>query len=604
MLDPKPSSLVVSLWQLYQLLSSRRRKQLWVLAGLMGVTACSEVLALGSALPFLAALSNASSILAQAKFQPVFRFFGVTTASQVVVLVGVGFAVAMVVSNGLRLLTLRSQQYYSAALATDLSQEAYHRTLFQPYIFHVRHHSSELIGAVTQDIGVVGGVILPYTLLLIINILVVTAIAIALVAINAVVAITAATFLGTAYFFLLRFSKHKLAHNSRQVSDLSRILVKSLQEGLGGIREVLLDSSQSVFEARYQIADRPLRRAMASTSFIGQAPRYLIEAVAMGFIAALAIALAYQTQDLEQIVPVLGTLALGANRLLPALQSCFGAITALRGSEVSLQRAIIALQRPIDPNLFQPLPPPIHLTQSLVLDKVWFSYTGSDESWVLQDLCLEIPANKTVAFVGSTGSGKSTTADLIMGLLTPQRGEVRADGVPLTGNNLRAWQRGIAHVPQSIFLCDGSITENIAFGISLDEIDHARVRHVARLAHITSFVENLPAGYDTWVGERGIRLSGGQRQRIGIARALYKRASVIVFDEATSALDNVTEREVMAAIHGLSQQMTIILIAHRLTTVESCHLIFELDQGRVIHQGTFSELVSKSDSFRAYLPNH
>jgi ABC-type multidrug transport system fused ATPase/permease subunit len=593
----KSDSLVQGLWQLYQLLPPRRQRQLWAVGGLMAVAALSEMVALGSALPFLAALSNAPDLLVNARLQPLWSLLGITTVPQLVVAVGMGFAGAIILSNGLRLLTLRTQQFFAAAVASDLSQEVYRRTLLQPYSFHVRHNSSELIGTITQDVGSVGGAVLPYTLLLLVNGLVVVAIATTLIVIDPLITLGAACFLGIAYGWLLRISKQKLSRNSRLISDLSRLLIKSLQEGLGGIREVILDGSQGVFERRYHAADRPFRRASASNAFIGVAPRYLIEAVAMSLIAALATVLVHQGQDLNRIVPVLGTLALGANRLLPALQQCFGAITVVRGREVSLWRVIEVLQRPVDPVRLQPLPLPLPLERTLTLENVWFSY-GEGQDWVLQDLCLRIPANQTVAFVGSTGSGKSTTADLILGLLTPQKGQVCVDGLPLTGERLRAWQQTVAHVPQSIFLSDGSITENIAFGVEPAAVDFVQVQRAARLAKIAEFIESLPAGYDTYVGERGIRLSGGQRQRIGIARALYKRASVIVLDEATSALDNATEREVMAAIEGLSGELTIILIAHRLTTVEKCNCIFELAQGRVISVGSFEKLLLDSSSFR------
>ncbi len=590
-------SLVQGLRQLYGLLPRRRQRQLGGVLGLMTLSAFSEMVALGSALPFLAALSNAPSLLAEPRLQGLWRLLGVTTVPEAIVVVGIAFALAIVLSNGLRLLTLRTQQFFAAAVASDLSQEVYHRTLLQPYEFHVRHNSSDLIGAITQDVAQVGGSVLPYTLMLMVNGLVVMAIALTLIIIDPLITLGAASFLGIAYFWLLRLSRRKLARNSRQVSDLSRSLIKSLQEGLGGIREVLLDGSQGVFEQRYQLADRPLRRANASTAFIGMAPRYLMEAVAMGLIALLATLLAYQGQGLERIIPVLGTLALGANRLLPALQQCFGSITVLRGLGVSLQRVIEALQRPINPVQLQSAPSPLPLKQSLTLEGIWFRY-GETQGWVLQDLSLEIPANQTVAFVGSTGSGKSTTADLILGLLTPQRGLLCVDGVPLEGERLRAWQGTVAHVPQSIFLSDGSITENIAFGVAAETIDFERVRRAAQLAQIAAFVEGLPGGYETLVGERGVRLSGGQRQRIGIARALYKNASVIVFDEATSALDNATEREVMAAIEGLSGAVTIILIAHRLSTVERCDWVFELERGRVVAQGTYRELRATSPSFQ------
>ena len=376
-------SLVKGLWQLYQLLPRRRQRQLWAVGGLMAFTALSEMVALGSALPFLATLSNAPDLLVHPRLQPLWSLLGITTVPQLVV-VGVGFAGAIILSNGLRLLTLRTQQFFAAAVASDLSQEVYRRTLLQPYSFHVRHNSSDLIGAITLDVGQVGGAVLPYTLLLMVNGLVVVAIAATLIAIDPLITLGAACFLGIAYSGLLRISKRKLSRNSRLISDLSRLLIKSLQEGLGGIREVILDSSQGVFERRYQAADRPLRRAVASNTFIGIAPRYLIEAVAMSLIAALATVLVYQGQDLNRIVPVLGTLALGANRLLPALQQCFGAITAIRGTEVSLHRAIEALQRPVDPVRLQPMPLPLPLEQTLALEHVWFRY-GEGQEWVLQD---------------------------------------------------------------------------------------------------------------------------------------------------------------------------------------------------------------------------
>ncbi|MFM7561031.1 ABC transporter ATP-binding protein [Cylindrospermopsis raciborskii] len=283
---------------------------------------------------------------------------------------------------------------------------------------------------------------------------------------------------------------------------------------------------------------------------------------------------------MARVIPILGALALAANRLLPALQGCFSSIASLRGNQISLQKVLEKLGMPVD---MLPIPQGIGkpLNQSLQFRNIWFRYSPSTP-WVLRDLCLEIKANTTVGFVGTTGSGKSTTADLILGLLQPEKGEILVDGEPLKGERLANWQRTIAHVPQSIFLSDATIAENIAFGVPLAEIDMKRVQEAARLAQIADFIEGREGGYQEIVGERGIRLSGGQRQRIGIARALYKRASVIVLDEATSALDNTTEKEVMAAIEGLSHQLTVILIAHRLSTLEKCDRIFQLDQGQVV----------------------
>jgi ATP-binding cassette subfamily B protein len=217
---------------------------------------------------------------------------------------------------------------------------------------------------------------------------------------------------------------------------------------------------------------------------------------------------------------------------------------------------------------------------------------------VLDDLNLTIPKGSRVGFVGSTGSGKSTTLDLLMGLLTPTEGELLVDGHSIKGNRLRAWQRSIAHVPQNIYLSDATLAENIAFGVPFEAIDHVRLKHAARQAQIAEFIESSPQGYQAYVGERGIRLSGGQRQRIGIARALYKQASVLVFDEATSALDNATEQSVMDAIEGLGRHLTIVLIAHRLTTIRSCDIVVLLEHGRVVSQGTYDQLLECSSSFR------
>ena len=576
---------------------------LWLLV-LMVVTAASEVVSLGAVLPFLGALSNAEGVLQNPTLQPLWVQLGVTKTFQLVAWLGGSFGTAVVLANGLRLLTWSRQLWFAAMVSSDLSCEVYRRTLLQPYSFHVRHSSNELIADITQDLQSVSSYVLPGVLNLVVNSIIVLALVLSILAINlgVILAINLGVALGTAavlgitYVILLRITRRALARNSKIISSQSRFVVKYLQEGLGGIRDVLLESNQGMFVTRYDQAYRPTRVAAANNAFIGVCPRYLIEAVAMVTIALMAVAMAYDQQQLAQVVPTLGALTLAANRLLPALQVSFNALVNIRGNQVSLQNVLQRLSMPVSPvpvvaGVGQPL------DNELRLQGVWFRYTESTP-WVLQNLCLQIKANTTVGFVGTTGSGKSTTADMILGLLQPERGEVLVDGAALRGERLHRWQRTIAHVPQSIFLSDATVAENIAFGIPRSEIDLERVRQAARLAQIADFIESRPEGYGEIVGERGIRLSGGQRQRIGIARALYKRASVIVLDEATSALDNETEREVMAAIEGLSHQLTVILIAHRLTTVQKCDRIFQLDHGEVVAQGTYEELLVNSPSFR------
>jgi ATP-binding cassette subfamily B protein len=322
-----------------------------------------------------------------------------------------------------------------------------------------------------------------------------------------------------------------------------------------------------------------------------------MESLGMVLIALLAYGLSRQPGGIATALPVLGALALGAQRLLPALQQAYNAWATIRGSQASLGATIDLLNQPVSTELLLPPPTPMRFANSIRFENVRFRYSPTGP-WVLDGLNLAIRKGERVAFVGSTGSGKSTTLDLLMGLIDPVGGRFLVDENSLSINQVRAWQRTIAHVPQSIFLADATIAQNIALGVVPADVNMERVRRAAKQAHIAEFIEGQQQGYDAIIGERGVRLSGGQRQRIGIARALYKEADVLVFDEATSALDNTTEQSVMEAIQGLGPHLTVVLIAHRLTTVRACDMIFELDGGRVVAQGSYDELLVSSPGFR------
>lgn len=590
-------TLLYEIWQLLGYLSRHRKRQLGLLLILMAASSLSEVVSLGAVFPFLGALSNSDRILNSSQWQPLWEILRIETSSQLVTLLALVFIVAVLVANALRLLTLHAQTHLGASLGSDISCQLFSKTLLQSYSFHVQHSSSDLINLVTVDARKLTSFIFIPLLTLATNSLVVLALVGGLFLIDAQAALISAVALGGAYTVLYRWRRNLLARNSQILVETNQQQIKVVQEGVGGIRDVLIGGTHDFFQQVYKEADLPYRHATASNQVISQSPRYIIEALAMAAIGLLALSLG-RGGDFTQVLPVLGSLALGANRLLPTVQGAFGAIVQMQSSRASLQRVLIALQRPVDPMLVWSPEQGLPLEEELRLDQIWFRYSD-DSEWVLKDLNLKIAAKTTVAFVGSTGSGKSTTADLILGLLNPQKGTIWADGHPLEGERLRQWQKSIAHVPQSIFLTDATIAENIAFGTPKECIDFEQVRRAARLAQIDDYIIQLPAGYDTYVGERGVRLSGGQRQRIGIARALYKRASVIVFDEATSALDNATEREVMAAINGLSRQFTVILIAHRLSTVEQCDVIFELNKGQLVAKGAYQELVATSPTFKS-----
>ncbi|MBL1209492.1 ABC transporter ATP-binding protein [Geminocystis sp. GBBB08] len=589
-------SLIGDLKELLRYLKPHRRFQLFFLLILMILSSLSEVVSLGAIFPFLSALSNANLLLNNSKIKPILNFFSISTSSQLVLTLAIAFIIAVIISSIIRILTINIQTHLAAKISGDLSCEIYRKTILQTYEFHVLSNSSDLISSVTEDTKQLTINILIPLVSAISTSFVALALIIGLFWVNGIIALFSIVLFGGSFIIIYQLRKSLLFRNSRILVENNQQQIKIVQESLGGIRDVLLGGSQSLFQKAYKNADYPYRQAVASNTVISLTPRYIIEGLAMSAMGILALTLG-KDGDFSRAVPILGGLALGANRLLPALQQTFSALVRIQGARSSLKRILIGLQRSIDP-LQNWLPQEkLFLENELRLQNIWFRYRDNTD-WILKDLNLTIKAKTTIAFVGSTGSGKSTTADLILGLLKPQQGQILVDGLPLEGEKLAQWQRSIAHVPQSIFLMDATIAENIAFGIPYQQIDLPQVRKAAQLAQIDEFIMGLPASYDTYVGERGVRLSGGQRQRIGIARALYGDASVIVFDEATSALDNATEKEVMNSLESLSHQFTLILIAHRLTTVEKCDRIFELSQGQVIAEGTYQELLDKSTNFR------
>lgn len=583
------------LLRLWHHLCPRRRHQLGLLAGLMLVSSFAEVVSLGAVLPFLGILIAPERVFKHPMVADLAQAMGTTSADQLVLPLTVAFAAAALVAGVIRMLLLWVSNRLAHSCGADLSIEVYRRTLYQPYQVHVARNSS----AVLSGMGKVGAAVsmLHQLMTLVTSTLLMVSIMLVLGAIDFGVAATAAIGLGASYGVIAWISRQRLRSNSQRIAYEQTQVLKALHEGLGGIRDVLLDGTQPVYCDVYRKADLPLQRALGNNSFIGQSPRFAMEAVGMMLIAALAYGLSRQAGGIATALPILGALALGAQRLLPALQQCFSAWAGIVGNHALLADAIALLDQPLPAELLQPAPAPLLFKDSIRFEHVYFRY--KDESpWVLDGLSLTIPKGARVGFVGSTGSGKSTTLDLLMGLLMPTKGELLVDGHIIIGNHLRAWQRSIAHVPQSIYLADTTLAENIAFGVLPEAIDLDRVQQAASQAQIASFIESSPEGYQAHVGERGIRLSGGQRQRIGIARALYKQARVLVFDEATSALDNTTEQSVMDSIDGLNRELTILIVAHRLSTLRRCDTIVELQGGRAVAQGTYEELLQSSASFR------
>lgn len=577
--------------RLWRHITTRRRGQFGLLLVLMLIASFAEILSIGAVLPFLAVLTAPERIYENPIAQPFIQTLGLTSAEQLLLPLTITFGMAALASGAMRLLLLWASTRLSFATGADLSISIYRRTLYQPYAIHVARNSSEVINGIsTKANGVIYSIIVPALTLLSAGVMLI-AILIAMLSVEPVIALAAFSGFGLIYGSIIWITRARKIRNSQHIARESTQVIKCLQEGLGGIRDVLIDGSQETYCQIYRHADLPLRLAQGNNQFIGQSPRYGMEALGMLLIAALAYTLAQQADGIAKAIPILGALALGAQRLLPVMQQAYAAWSSIQGGQASLQDALDLLDQPLPEYAEQPAENPLPFRKKIRLNHLSFRYSPQTP-WVLKDLELAITKGNRVGFMGKTGSGKSTLLDIVMGLLQPTEGMLEIDGQPITRANHRAWQAHIAHVPQAIFLADSTIEENIAFGVPKNQIEHGRVRQAARQAQIADIIETWPSRYQTFVGERGIRLSGGQRQRIGIARALYKQADVIIFDEATSALDNQTEEAVMQAINDLNDDLTILIIAHRLTTLRNCTQIVELGDCGVLRIGTYQDIVN------------
>lgn len=578
-----------------QLSLQRRRQVRWLLV-LMSVSAFAEVISLGAVIPFLGVLAAPEMVFNNAMIAGGARALGIASPKELALPITIVFVALTLASAGIRMFLLWFSTRLTSATSADFCLEAYRRTLYQPFLVHTSRNTSEVIGIVVFNANAAAAM-LQHIMMLFGSILLIVAILSALLVINPTVALIAGFGFGASYAVITRFFRKRLRANSELIARESTQTIKALQEGLGAIRDVLLDGTQELYCDIYRRADRPLKLAQGNNTFIGGSPRFVMEALGMLLIASLAYYLSYDG-GIASALPVLGALALGAQRLLPALQQSYVAWAQISSNQAYLISTLDLLEQPQPTNVHQSAVQPQVLHNVIQFDAVKFRY-ADDGPWILDGVDLLIPKGGRVGLVGSTGSGKSTMLDLLMALADPTQGRILVDGQPINDERRQAWQRTIAHVPQSIYLSDNTFSENIAFGVAKDEIDLEKVKRAAKQARIHSFIEAHPEGYNALVGERGIRISGGQRQRIGIARALYKNATVLVFDEATSALDNSTEQEVMDAIEALNRDLTIVIVAHRLSTVKRCDKIVELSGGKVIAQGSYESLLEQSPSFRS-----
>jgi ABC-type multidrug transport system fused ATPase/permease subunit len=578
---------------LFGLLPAPRRRQFFLVLLLMVIGGFAELATIGAVVPFLSLLAQPESLSRFPALATILDWLAASTGGNRLAAATAAFAILAVLAAAARLQLAWSTQNFTYGAGHELAVEVQRRVLLQPYAYHVNQNSSTILaslGKVQVLVYVIQQVMLAGTALFMS-----TVIAAAVLFVDPFAALVGAAGFCLVYALVPTVTRRRLAANSAVLGESYDERLKIVQESLGGIRDVIIDNSQSVYLDAFRRVDARVSAAGASTAFISAAPRFVIEALGMVLIAAIAVLLSSREGGFASALPILGALALGAQRVLPLLQQLHVSRTVIEGNAATFHQVLDLLRLPADDELptaetVRPLP----FRDRISIENLSFSYPGRHQP-AIENISLDIARGSSVALIGKTGSGKSTLVDLLMGLLDPTSGRILVDGVPLTRGNRRQWQRSIAHVPQAIFLSDDSIIRNIAFGIPTNAIDLERAIEASKKAQLHDFVLSLPDGYETHVGERGVRLSGGQRQRLGIARAIYKQAPVLVFDEATSALDDSTEKAVMGALEKLGEEgRTVILIAHRLSTVALADLVIRLENGRLVEQGSYEEVVGRA----------
>lgn len=591
--------------KILDLLSAREKYQLYLIFSGLVIKAFIEMAGIASIMPFMAVISSPNVINTNRWLKQAYDFLGFTSLQRFLFLLGLLLLGLMVFSNLFKALMTWMTLRYDNRLNYTLARRLLAQYLARPYDFFLNRNTADMGKNVLAEVRNVISGVLSSGMSALSNILVSFFIMALLLAVDPLIAITIGAVLGGVYGMIYYFVRHRLSRISLEQVDANSMKYKTAGEALSGIKDLKILGRELVFLERYAVHAQRHALNNVSAGIISQLPRYALEVIGFGGILLIVLYFLGVEKNSGQMVPLLALYAFAGYRLLPAIQDIFANITSVRFNLAALDvlhRDLMEDRGETDPEINLARSEdlyPLTFARSIELRNVTFHYSGVQDP-VLKGICLTIAPNTTSGFVGATGSGKTTTVDIILGLLTPSSGQLLVDGIEINADNLACWQHNLGYVPQNIFLCDDTLTNNIAFGVPESEIDMAAVARAARIANLADFVEKeLPEGYETVIGERGVRLSGGQRQRIGIARALYRDPAVLIMDEATSALDGITEEAVMDAISNLSRKKTIIMIAHRLTTVKDCDIIYVLENGRIVAQNTYKELHKSSEWFKA-----
>ena len=591
------SALFSNFFSMFKLLPGSYRWKALILFFLQILSASLEVISLAAIIPFLNTLANYDLFVANKYVAYILANLKVQDKTQIVILFSSAFAIIFCCSNFFKAVLLWFQRKLLSLIYTDVGTLLYRKIIYKPYPFFLDNNSSSLVGNLTHDLNSSLGAFLSIFTLISSGLSTIF-IVVGLLLYSPWSSLVLLCGCSLSYGFIIFWVRKKLDVNGMVESQSYQSVIKNLHESFNGIRYVILNNDYKFFIDDYRKKYFRNRMANAKTKFLQQVPRFFIESVGVVVICSLCIWFSINSFG-QDFLPFLGFLAMASLRLATSMNQCYDSISGIMMTRFSLQKVVDFLHSPEANERLGKKSKPILLHGELSLKNVSFAYDkNSPGDKTLCELNLLIKAKSTVAIVGATGSGKSTLADIMLGLISPDGGEMMVDDQSITESNVADWQSNVAHVPQSIFMTDASVAENIAMGVLAEEIDQERVQYVAKQAQIHNFLETLPNKYATRMGERGVKFSGGQIQRIGIARALYKDPQLIIFDEATSALDAATEKSVMESIYNISDRKTIVIIAHRLSTVKNVDTIFVLEKGRPVKQGTYDELLKQSVEFQ------
>jgi ABC-type multidrug transport system fused ATPase/permease subunit len=574
------------------LLNSQERKLAGLLLIMMLIMALLDMIGVASILPFMAVLTNPDLIETNFILKKMFqssKIFGVQNNQQFLFALGTLVFVLLVTSLFFKAFVTYAQVRFVQMREYSISKRLIESYLHQPYSWFLSRHSADLGKTILTEVSTVVGRGMKPMMELIAKGMVTIALIFLLIITDPKLALTVGLLFGLAYGLIYKFTASYLNRIGKENLKCNQLRFVAVSEAFGAAKEVKVGGLEKTFIDRYSDPAKTLAKNQASQAVISQLPRFALEAIAFGGVMIMLLYMITQKGSLINALPIISLYVFTGYRLMPAMQNLYFSLSKLNFANASLNALADDIKKlqPFNSNQDGGV---ISLRKTITLKNIHYSYPNTTRT-ALKDINIIIPAKNIVGIVGSTGSGKTTTVDIILGLLEAQKGTLEVDGKAITKYNSRAWQRSIGYVPQHIYISDDTVAANIAFGVDPKDINQETVEKVSKIANLHEFVINeLPQKYQNTIGERGVRLSGGQLQRIGVARALYHNPSLLVLDEATSSLDSQTEEAVMDAVNNLSNDITIIIIAHRLNTVKNCNNIFKIEKGRVESQGTFDEL--------------